>query len=65
MRGLISVGGVDGITELDVDNPLARYKKIRGLKEDTQYVLYIWAKTVAGLGMEYFTEDRTKVATGW
>ena len=59
-----TVGGGKALETIEVDNPFARYKKIRDLKEDTQYVLYIWAKTSIGPGTEYFTEDRTKVATG-
>jgi len=61
--GFVEIGGGKALETIEVDNPFARYKKIRDLKEDTQYVLYIWAKTSIGPGTEYFTEDRTKVAT--
>ena len=49
------------ITKHFVDNPLQRSTKIKDLDPETEYILYIWARTNAGAGDQDFLEDKTMV----
>ena len=50
------------ITRHYVDDPLKRSTKLKGLEPDREYILYIWARTNAGVGDQDWLEDKTIVA---
>ena len=49
------------ISKQHVDNPLQRSTKIKNLEPETEYIVYIWARTNAGAGDQDFLEDKTMV----
>lgn len=43
-----------------VDNAFKRSTKVKkNIEPDTEYILYIWARTNAGMGTQDFIEDKT------
>ena len=44
-----------------VDDPLKRSTKLKDLEPNTEYLLFIWARTNAGAGDQDYLEDKTIV----
>jgi len=58
----LTVGSPGDTVFLPLIDAFRTHKKIHGLKEDTTYVVYIWAHTSKGPGVVMKDEGRTLVA---
>ena len=51
-------------TMISIHNPLQSHKKLHNLTDDMGHIIYIYAETIVGRGIEKYLEDKTLALQG-